>query len=305
VLKTRRPPAALAVLVIATLLGAAACGSGGDPAAGDGKLAVIGSFYPMAWLAERVGGANVTVRTLTEPGTEPHDLELTPRQVVDVGKAGYVAYVKGVQPAVDQAVEQHAKDHSLDAASVVKTLPPAGGEEGGNLAYDPHIWLDPSRLATVGTALGDRLAAADADHAAAYRAGAKALAMDLTKLDQDYRAGLSACARKAIVTSHAAFGYLADRYGLDQVPIAGLDPQNEPSPNRLAELTRQVRTNKVTTIFTETLVSPKVAQTLAREAGVRTATLDPVEGLADGSRDDYLSVMRRNLGTLRSALGCT
>jgi zinc transport system substrate-binding protein len=291
--------------VIAT--GPAACGEGSDSAAAGGRTEVVGAFYPMAWLAERVGGNDVTVSTLTKPGTEPHDLELTPRQVVDVGRAKYVVYVKGIQPAVDDAVEQHAKDHALDAAGVVKTLPATAaepGEEGHTTSYDPHIWLDPSRLATVATTLGDRLAAIDPGHAADYRANATSVAAELTVLDREFRDGLKACARKTIVTSHAAFGYPADRYGLTQIPIAGIDPQSEPSPKRLAELTGEVRANKASTIFTETLVSPKVAQTLATEAGVRTATLDPVEGVAEGTRDDYLSIMRRNLATLRTALDC-
>lgn len=287
-------------------LTAAACGNTSSGSAAGGRTEVIGAFYPMAWLAQRVGGNDVTVTTLTRPGTEPHDLELTPRQIVDVGRAGYVVYVKGVQPAVDEAVEEHAKDHALDALSAVRALPAAHEEEHGHAesANDPHLWLDPSRLATVAVTLGDRLAAADAGHAAGYRANAKALAAELTGLDREFRDGLRTCARKTIVTSHAAFGYLTDRYGLTQVPIAGLDPQSEPSPKRLAELTGEIRAAKATTVFTETLASPKVAQTLAAEAGVRTATLDPVEGVAEGSGDDYLSIMRRNLATLRTALDC-
>lgn len=291
-------------------MGTAACGGGSGASAKADRPQVIGSFYPMAWVAERVGGRDVSVSTLTSPGTEPHDLELTPRQIVDVGRATYVVYVKGVQPAVDEAVRAHAKGRALDAAGVVKTLPASGTEQDGSAhgheatSYDPHIWLDPSRLATVGTSLGERLAAVDPAHAADYRAGAKALAADLSTLDQEFRDGLRQCASKTIVTSHAAFGYLGDRYGMKQVSIAGVDPQSEPSPNRLAELTRVVRANKVSAVFAETLVSHKVAQTLAREAGVRTATLDPVEGVAAGSKDDYLSVMRRNLQTLRTSLGC-
>lgn len=270
----------------------AACGGGSSGQ--DGKITVIGSFYPMAWVAERVAGSDASVTTLTRPGTEPHDLELSPRQIVSVGEADLVVYIKGLQPAVDQAVDQHAKNKALDAASVVKTLPPD----------DPHLWLDPSRLATVATAVGDRFAATDPAHADAYRANARKLAADLSALDGEFKAGLGSCKHKTIVTSHDAFGYLADRYGLEQVSIAGIDPESEPSPARLAELTNQIRSAGVTTVFTETLVSPKVAQTLAREAGVRTATLDPVEGLPEGSKGDYLSVMRQNLQTLRTALSC-
>jgi zinc transport system substrate-binding protein len=285
-------------------MGVAACGgAGGQSASASGKPLVLGSFYPMAWLAGRVSGGDATVGTLTKPGAEPHDLELTPRQIVDVGKAKLVIYIKGLQPAVDQAVAQHAGDSSLNAASLVKTLPVAGGEQSP--PYDPHLWLDPSRLATVTTALGERLAMADPAHAQTYRTNARTLVGELTGLDGEFHTALTGCARTTIVTSHAAFGYLADRYGLTQVPIAGIDPEAEPSPKRLAELTQEIRRTGVSTVFTETLVSPKVAQTLAQEAGVQTGTLDPIEGLPSGSKDDYLSIMRHNLQVLRPALGCS
>jgi zinc transport system substrate-binding protein len=267
----------------------AACGGDSGTTASGGRTRVIGAFYPMAWIAERVGGANVSVHGLTKPGTEPHDLELTPRQVADVGEAKYVVYVKGVQPAVDEAVAQHAKGRSLDTASVVKTLPlteaeaeaeHGDAEHGHETSYDPHIWLDPSRLAAIATTLGERLAAVDPAHAAGYRANAGFLTGELNALDREFATGLRQCSQKTFVTSHAASAYLAERYGFQQVSIAGVDPQNEPSPKRLAELTRVVRENKVSTIFTETLVSPKVAQTLAREAGGP----DRVAGPAGGSR---------------------
>ncbi|MEU5878548.1 zinc ABC transporter substrate-binding protein [Spirillospora sp. NPDC047279] len=304
-LRALAPPA----LATAALLGLTACG---DAGADSGRTSVVASFYPMAWLAGKVGGEHVEVRTLTKPGAEPHDLELTGRQIADVGDADYTVYVKGVQPAVDDAVAKHAKDKALDAASVVKTLPVAGddreheGEGDGHAhetEYDPHIWLDPSRMATIATTLGDRLAAADPANAAAYKANAKTVAAELTALDTSFRDGLKDTERKTIVTAHAAFGYLADRYGLKQVSIAGVDPTSEPSPKRVAELTHEVRAAGATTVFTETLVSPKVAETLAREAGVRTDVLDPVEGVAKESPDDYVSIMKRNLQTLRTALG--
>ncbi|WP_131741611.1 metal ABC transporter substrate-binding protein [Actinomadura roseirufa] len=291
------------------LTGLTACGDA-DAGGSSGRTRVVASFYPVAWLASRIGGGEVSVQTLTSPGAEPHDLELTARQVADVERSGLAVYVKGLQPAVDDAVAKHAGSRSLDAASVVTTLPPpAGGEDeeghGHAAAHDPHIWLDPARMAAIATALGDRLAAADAGHAAGYRERAKSLAGELTALDREFQDGLKGCARTTIVTAHAAFGYLAERYGLKQVPIAGVDPANEPSPKRLAELTGRIRSAGATTVFTETLVSPKVAQALAREAGVRTAVLDPVEGVEKGSRDDYITIMRGNLRTLRPALECS
>lgn len=304
--------AALALAGAAGLTSLTACGDA-DAGGSSGRTKIVASFYPVAWLAGRIGGDEVSVRTLTKPGAEPHDLELTARQVADVGRADFAVYVKGVQPAVDDAVQKQAKDKSLDAASVVRTLPPpAGGEEEhdgdhghAEVGYDPHVWLDPARMATVATALGGRLAAADSAHAAGYQDRAKAVAAELTGLDRQFTDGLKSCRHKAIVTAHAAFGYMAQRYGLRQVPIAGVDPDNEPSPRRLAELTGQVRSAGATTVFTETLISPKVAQTLAKEAGVRTAVLDPVEGVRPGSSDDYMTIMRKNLQTLRPALECS
>ncbi|TDB82853.1 zinc ABC transporter substrate-binding protein [Actinomadura sp. KC216] len=306
------PAAALALAGLAA--GLTGCTSAGADVPA-GKTVVVASFYPVAWLAERVGGDAVFVRTLTEPGAEPHDLELTARQVANVSDADYAVYVRGVQPAVDEAVRLHAKGRSLDAASVVRTLGPPEETEAEEEAhdgvrheeadYDPHIWLDPSRMAAIATALGDRLAAADPARAAGYRQRAGATAAGLTALDRAFRDGLASCKRREIVTAHGAFGYLADRYGLRQIPVAGVDPTSEPSPKRMAELTRRVSAIGATTIFTETLVSPKVARSLAREAGVRTAVLDPVEGIEDGASGDYMTIMTENLRTLRPALECS
>jgi zinc transport system substrate-binding protein len=325
-----RPSRALpiTVLAIAGLTGLTACGGAdaGGGGGGGGKTEIVASFYPVGWLAGKVGGPAAGVQTLTKPGSEPHDLELTARQIADIGKADFTVYIKGVQPAVDDAVGKHAKDKSLDGLGLVKTLPAPSEEDHGHeepgheepghegegekdhghadAEHDPHVWLDPSRMATIATALGGRLAAADPSDAAGYKSRAAAVAGELTALDQAFKDGLKSCERKTIVTAHAAFGYLADRYGLKQVSIAGVDPGSEPSPRRLADLTHEVKESKATTIFTETLVSPKVAETLARSAGVRTAVLDPIEGVKDGDSGDYLSIMRKNLETLKPALGC-
>ncbi len=308
-----RTATAAAVALAGAAAGLTACADAGADVP-PGRTAVVASFYPMAWLAGKVGGDDVSVRTLTRPGTEPHDLELTARQVANVEDADYAVYVKGVQPAVDDAVRKHARGRSLDAASLVPKLPPPGetddeeahdGIRHQEAPYDPHIWLDPSRMATVATALGERLAAADPEHAAGYRERARSTAQGLTGLDREFRDGLATCARREIVTAHAAFGYLADRYRLRQIPVAGVDPSGEPSPKRLAELARLVSSTGATTVFTETLANPRVAGALAREAGVRTAVLDPAEGVADGASGDYLTIMRQNLRALRPALECS
>jgi len=156
----------------------------------------------------------------------------------------------------------------------------------------------------MGDAVADKLAARDASHASDYRHNASALRERLTSLDGEYRRGLASCSRKEIVTGHAAFGYLAARYGLRQIPIAGVDPEAEPSAGQMAAIVRIVKADRVTTVFAERLVSPKLAQTIARESGAAVAVLDPIEGVRPGSGDDYVVVMRRNLGAIKQALDC-
>jgi zinc transport system substrate-binding protein len=303
--------------LLALLLMLSAVAGCGDSAAGnpaDGKPAVVTALYPLQFLGERIGGDQVTVSNLTKPGAEPHDVELNPRQVGEISDAALVVYLNGFQPAVDEAVEQEAKDRAFDAGSAVDLLPIAAhdehaevpGEEHEEAAggTDPHVWLDPVRFATITDRLGERLAATDPAHAADYRARAATLHAELDALHQEFATGLKTCARREIVTSHTAFNYLAQRYGLTEVGITGISPEAEPSPQRLAEVAAEARSTGATTIFFETLVSPKVAETIAREVGARTAVLDPLEGLTEPG-SDYFSVMRANLTALTGALGCT
>ncbi|WP_041832014.1 metal ABC transporter substrate-binding protein [Actinoplanes sp. N902-109] len=277
-----------------------------------GRLDVVTAFYPLQFLAERIGGAEVTVVNLTKPGAEPHDVELTPRQVGRVADAGLAIYLTGFQPAVDQAVEQEAPDRALDVGTVVPMLhaeeehahDPGGEEEHAEGGLDPHVWLDPQRYATIADAVGARLARVDPAHAAAYTSRAQAVHAELAALDADFSARLTTCRRREVVTSHEAFHYLADRYGLTEVGITGISPEAEPSPRRLAHVAEEARATGTTTIFFETLVSPKVAETIAREVGARTAVLDPLEGVSEPG-EDYFSVMRANLTALTTALGCS
>ncbi|NUP62864.1 MAG: zinc ABC transporter substrate-binding protein [Nonomuraea sp.] len=296
---------AVTLLAGAALLATSACGAGSaETAASGGRPEVVAAFYPLQWLTEQVGGSDIDVTVLTAPGVEPHDLELGLQQMTKLQDAALTVYIKGVQPAVDDAVQAET---AFDAATAVTTIP-AGehaeeeeGHEEHAVSYDPHIWLDPSRLATVATRLGERLAAADPEHAQAYKDRAARTAGTLGGLDQEFAKGLGSCASKSLVTAHEAFGYLADRYHLKQVGIT-LDPEAEPSPRRLSEVAKLAKAEGVTTIFTESLVSPKVAEVLAGEVGAKTAVLDPLESKPSG---DYLSAMRDNLKTLQTALRCT
>jgi zinc transport system substrate-binding protein len=268
---------------------------------------VVASFYPLAEAVRRVGGPAVSVTDLTPPGVEPHDLELTPDQIEAIDTADAVVYLGGdFQPAVQDALGD-AAGLTVDVGDGLPALSPPQDGSDGDLAADPHVWLDPVLYGRIVEEVRDALTRVDPAGASTYAANAATFVEELHGLDQRYRRGLDGCTRDVLVTSHAAFGYLANRYGLVQQPIAGLSPDAEPTPQRLADLQALVEREGVTTIFTEELVSPEVAETLAREAGVGTAVLSPLESLtseevSDG--EDYVSIMDRNLRTLRDALGC-
>lgn len=269
------------VLILVIVAGLTGCGSGHS----DRGRSVVAAFYPLAYAAETIGGATYRVENLTPAGAEPHDLELSPREVGRIESAAVVLYLShGFQPAVSKAVEQ-AHGKRVDAL--------AGLPLRDN---DPHVWLDPVMFQQVAQRIGRAL-----------QRPARPVVAELKQLDRTYRKGLHNCARREIVTSHAAFGYLAARYGLRQVAITGTAPESEPSPQQLTHVIDVVRRTHATTVFSEPLVSPRLAETVAREVGARTATLDPIEALtADEAKrgDNYVTLMQRNLTALRKALGC-
>lgn len=313
----------VAVVAVSVTIGSLT-GCGSDPHGSGTKadpLQVVASFYPLQWMAQQVGGDRVEVTSLTKPGAEPHDLELTPRDVGAIQDADAVAFLSEFQPGVDTAVVE-SNGEVFDARDATELEPltsrehegedaHGGGDEHDDDAYevgatDPHFWLDPTRMADVATAFAETLAVADRAHAASYRANAKALGADLADLDAEMEAGLAHCDRTDLVTSHEAFGYLARRYGLEQRGITGLTPEADPSPKDLAAVADFVDAHDVTTIYFETLTSPSVAETLASETGATTAVLDPIEGLTEESKgSDYLEVMRSNLATLQVGQGCS
>lgn len=302
-----RKRAAVAPAVVALCLVAAAC-SRTASATPPGTVSVVASFYPLAEAAEQVGGDHVQVTNLTAPGVEPHDLELKPSQLEAISTADVILYLGGgFQPAVEDAIRD-AKGQTVDVSAELRTLPVPGGGSEPSLTADPHVWLDPVLYGQVVQRVEEALAAASPQNASAFAGNAASFGSKLGSLDAGYRTGLAHCARNLIVTSHAAFGYLSRRYGLQQEPISGLSPDAEPTPQHLADLRALVERDGVTTIFTEELVSPKVAQTLADETGATTAVLNPLESLTPdqmSAGDDYVSVMRGNLTELRAALGCT
>ncbi|MBC9723881.1 metal ABC transporter substrate-binding protein [Streptomyces sp. TRM68367] len=306
------PTAAVISAVTLTLVGLSAC-STSDTAADredGGTVDVVASFYPMQYLAEEIGRDHVSVTTLTKPGVEPHDLELTPQQTAQIGDSDLVVYLKDLQPAVDEAIDQSGVKNAVDATALT-TLEDLGTandedeEEGGTgSSLDPHVWLDPVKYAEIAKGVGAALEKADPDNAADYRKNTDALVDKLDGLNTKFTDGLKNSAGKVFITSHTAFGYLAQRYGLEQQGIAGLDPESEPSPARIKELQEIAERDKVTTVFFETLASDRTAKTLAEDTGLKTDLLDPVEGITEQSRgDDYVEVMEANLTSLQKALG--
>ena len=284
-----------------------ACGD--EPADdADGRASVVASFYPLNFAADRIGGDCVSVANLTPPGVEPHDLELTPDAVESISTADVVLYLGGgFQPAIEDAI-QDAQGEVIDLLDVVTTTPAEGEEAEEGLLVDPHVWLDPGRFGEIVQATADAFDRTGKVASCDVAGAAESLRSDLAELDEDFRAALDGCERDVIVTNHAAFGYLASAYGLRQEAIAGLEPEGEPDAKRLVEVKELVEREGVTTILTEELVSPDVAETLAAEAGVETAVLFTIEGLTEveaAAGTDYLSSMRDNLETLRVALGCS
>ncbi|MFF3465021.1 metal ABC transporter substrate-binding protein [Streptomyces sp. NPDC002619] len=314
--RRRLIPAAAATaataLGIATL---AACSSDSAAAGNTDKFDVVASFYPMAFLAERIGGDHVHVTSLTQPGQEPHDLEISARQTAQLQESDAVLYLKNLQPSVDDAVAQSEVKTKIDAASLT-TLEEHGNEVGGHAAEhdthqgeesagkDPHIWLDPVRYAQVAEGVGKAFEKADPAHAADYKTNTAALVKQLDDLNTQFKDGLANTRTKVFITTHAAFGYLAERYGLTEEAINGLDPESEPSAARVKDLEKMARADGVTTVFYETLVSDKTAKTIAQDARLKTDVLDPIEGITDKSRGkDYFAVQEANLKALQTALG--
>jgi zinc transport system substrate-binding protein len=300
--------AALAVLGAGLLSGCAP--SARAEARSRGQLLVVTSAYPLQFVAQRIGGARTHVVDLARPGTEPHELELTPQDIAAVEDADLVVYLGGFQPAVDRAVASSARGRALDIAPAARLDLAAREEDGGQEhatethgRRDPHFWLDPTRLADVADAVAARLGQLAPADAAAFTARAAVLRADLTALDAELRTGLASCRSRSLVTGHEAFGYFAHRYGLHQIGVSGLDPEAEPDAAELARVAEFVHREGVATVYTETLASPDVARALAAETRTRTAVLDPVESRPDDG--DYMTAMRADLVTLRAGQGCS
>ena len=265
---------------------------------------VVASFYPLYEFARQVAGDRAEIVSLVPAGVEPHDWEPSPQDVARIGRAMLFIYNgAGLEPWAESLVRAPGSAGPVVvSATAGLALLPADGP-----GHDPHVWLDPVLAQAQVEAIRAGLAKADPGHAEQFASNARAYRERLAALHAKFERGLSRCARREIVVSHAAFAYLARRYGLTMVPVMGLAPEAEPSPAHLASLVRFARRHKVEYIFFETLVGPKLAETLAREVGARTLVLNPIEGLTPeeaAAGKDYVALMEQNLENLRTALAC-
>jgi zinc transport system substrate-binding protein len=311
-------------LVAASALLLAGCGSSDGASDVGSDRQAVAAFFPLAWVTERVAGDDWEVTNLTQPGSEPHDLELGISQTADLDEAEVVVFEHEFQPAVDEAIdnvsdavvvdaaeavalrtfeEQHADDEHADEEHASEEDHSEGdGHDHGDV--DPHFWQDPLLMADLADAVADGLAEVDAEGAATYRSNAADLRADLEALDAEFTEGLASCERDTVVVSHEAFGYL-ERYGMHFEGIAGLSPDAEPTPAVLAELEDLIADEGITTVFSERLASPAMAESLASDTGVETAVLDPIEGPGEGDdASDYVALMQQNLAALQRANGC-
>jgi zinc transport system substrate-binding protein len=277
------------------------------------KINVIATFYPMYDFAKNVAGDHADVTALVPAGVEPHDWEPTAKDIQRIADAQVFVYNGGVEGWVEDALKS-AQNKNLVVVEASKGIELMEGveeeeeehQEGENQSHlDPHVWLDPVLAQKEVEAIANALEQADPAHKDDYQKNADAYIAKLQSLDKEFSAALSSAKRKDFVTQHAAFGYLAKRYGLTQIPISGLSPEEEPSPSKLVNIVKFVKEHQVKTIFFETLVAPKVAETVAKETGAKTAVLNPIEGLTDEEKAknlDYIGVMKNNLEALKTAL---
>lgn len=302
---------------IALTLGACSSGDSSQPDQSDNGITVATSFYPLAWLIEQVGGDDINVMSMTPSNVEPHDYELSPADIAKMNEADVVIYVEGFQPSMDEAVESLTGPKVTELSGTVDLMPLAEETEDDHDhdsdghdhdhdhdhgTLDPHFWLDPVRMQDASGAVEDALASADSDNEQSYQENQKDVASALQDLDGRYSSGLKTCERDTIVTTHAAFGYLTDRYDLAQLAISGIDPEAEPSPADLASIKKTIGETDTTTVFAEELASPKTAQAVAEETGADLEVLSTLESQPEDG--DYVDAMDDNLASIQGALGC-
>jgi zinc transport system substrate-binding protein len=287
---------------------ATGCGGTDNDAPNDGRFTVVTTIYPLLYFTERIAGpdVNVDVHSLIGSGAEAHTFEPTPGDIQLIASADLiVANGLDLEPWLDRALGALGDNVApvVEAANVEGVRQQTGEDN----RWDPHLWLDPVLAAAQVERLRDALVVADPNATDTYVANSADLLADLASLDALYASRLADCAQRHFVTTHAAYGYVADRYSLQQVAIAGLTPEAEPSPRDLADLVEQVRALGLTHVLVEPSLSSRVAETLAAETNLDLLPIHQLESVTPdelADHTDYLGLMRANLVSLTTALGC-
>lgn len=276
------------------------------------QMKVVTTVYPVYEFTKRIGGDKIAVTLMTPAGAEPHDWEPTAKDLVKIREAKLFVYQgNGLEPWVEKMLTQNKTTAAIAASEGIPTLEAVEDDENGPAEQpgqptaDPHLWLDPVLAQQEVKNIRDALISADSANEAFYTANAEQLISQLADLDNQYRISISKLKNKNIVTTHAAFAYLAKRYGLNQVPLMGLAPDAEPTPEKIGQVAAFCKQNDVHVIFFETLVSPKLAEMMSKESGAATLVLNPIEGLTDSdikAGKDYFSIMKENLVNIETAL---
>ncbi len=317
---THKPNSLLVLISLVGALALASC-AGSEDSAGEGlpRLSIAAAFYPIEEIVRNVAGDSVDVFGLTPPGEGAHDLQLTASQVTSLETTDIVFFIgDGFQPGVEKAlsslpaaIKQVDLLEGLDVLDVVEQLEGTEGETDGEVlasGKDPHVWLDPANMARMTRSVASVLSSTEGLDADTIAAAADAYVAELETLGADFDAGLASCESRVLVTSHRAFEYLAQRANLQQVAIAGVNPDEEPSAKSLEAIAKFAAANNVSTIFFETLLPADLANVIANEIGATTDLLDPIEGFSQEDLDEgasYVVAQRSNLERLRQGLKCS
>lgn len=315
----RKVPRAFVIAPLVSLLTLASCASDGSaPGTTSSKatLTVAAALYPLEEVVSRVGGTAVDVLALTPPGEDPHDRDLTAKQLDALADADIVIFLgEGFQPAVEKAVaslRDVTKVDLLDSVTLLDAVDDHADDQAGadhdHGSHDPHIWLDPANMVAMARSVARAITTAEPSIAPTVESNLAAYVADLDDLGADIDSSLARCRSRALVTAHDAFGYLAHRAALDTFAINGLNPNEEPSAKDLEELEDVIRGRSVSVVFYETLLPGDIARTIARSVGVTTDLLDPIENISADDRRagaSYISIQRDNLARLVKGLGCS
>lgn len=271
----------------------------------NGKINVATSFYIMNDFASKIGGDRINLINLVPSGMEPHDFEPKTRDITRLKAANVFIYNgAGMEGWVDKVV-QSAENKNLIVVEASKGIKLLGANDSNKNQNDPYVWLNPQNAILQLSAIKDAFVKADPKNKTYYEQNFETYKTKFNELDNEYKTEVGSFKKKDIVVAHAAFGYLCDAYGLKQVAIEGLNAESEPTAARMAEISKFAKDNNVKVIFFEELVSPKVAETIAKESGAQTDMLNPVEGLSEDDKSkgkEYVTIMKDNLEALKKAL---